>query len=194
MSRPTPRRSSLAGSSPIQPPEPPATTPAAAEPAKANAATPKPPKQTAPAPVIASTDAKGESRAVRQGIYMTADEFADAKSAYLADWQAGGQADTFARWIGAVIDAHAARTAAERAELARPTGRSEHRTGASRSFTLAADTIDRMRAAIAEDQAAGRWPTDSAWCGDAIAAAVERARARGPLPAAPERLPNRLRR
>ena len=84
MSRPTPRRSSLAGSSPIQPPEQPATTPAAAEPAKAKAATPKPPKQTAPAPVIASTDAKGESRAVRQGIYITADEFADAKSAYLA--------------------------------------------------------------------------------------------------------------
>ena len=131
MSRPTPRRSSLAGSSPVQPPEQPATTPAAAESEKAKAATPKPPKQAAPALVIASTDAKGESRVVRQGIYITADEFADAKRAHLADWQAGGQADTFARWIGAVTDAHAARTAAERAELARPTGRSEHRTGAS---------------------------------------------------------------
>lgn len=65
-------------------------TPAAAEPEKAKATRPKPPKQTAPAPVIASTDAKGESRVVRQGIYITADEFTDAKSAYLADWQAGG--------------------------------------------------------------------------------------------------------
>lgn len=99
MSRPTPRRSSLAGSSPVQPPEQPATAPAAAESEKAKAATPKPPKQAAPALVIASTDAKGESRVVRQGIYITADEFADAKRANLADWQAGGQADTFARWI-----------------------------------------------------------------------------------------------
>lgn len=154
-------------------------------------APPSPKPETTPVAPVAQ-----DSGTVRQGIYITAEEFADAKAAYLADWQAGGQADTFAKWIGAVLDAHAARSAGERAELARPTGRSETRTGASRSFNIPSDTVERMRAAITKDQAAGRWPSDSAWCGDAIAAAVEQARARagGELPAPPARLPNRLRR
>lgn len=51
-----------------------------------------------------------------------------------------------------------------------------------------------MRAAITADQQAGRWPSDSAWCGEAIAAAVDQARAQsgGSLPTPPPRLPNRL--
>ena len=42
----------------------------------------------------------------RLGVYLTADEFADAKAAYLADWTNGGQADTFGRWCAEAI-AHA---------------------------------------------------------------------------------------
>jgi hypothetical protein len=51
-----------------------------------------------------------------------------------------------------------------------------------------------MRAAINADQQAGRWPSDSAWCSEAIASAVDAARTKneGSLPTPPPRLPNRL--
>ncbi len=56
------------------------------------------------------------------------------------------------------------------------------------------DTVARMRAAINADQQAGRWPSDSAWCSEAIASAVDAARTKndGSLPTPPPRLPNRL--
>lgn len=104
-----------------------------------------------------------------------------------------GEADTFARWIAAAIDTYARRTPEQRAG-AKPRGRAEKRTGSSRSFAIPTDTVARMRAAITADQQAGRWPSDSAWCGEAIAAAVDQARnqAGGSLPTPPPRLPNRL--
>lgn len=159
----------------------------AKSPTKTTGATPK---------AKAAPKSSNASDTTRLGIYITPEEYDAAKSAYLADWQHGGQADTFTKWIGAALEAHAARSTTERARLARHGGRSESRTGASRSFNVPSDTGDRMRAAINEDQAAGRWPSDSAWGGDAIAAAVDRAReqAGGVLPQAPARLPNRLRR
>ena len=124
----------------------------------------------------------------------TPEEFTDAKAAYLADWNAGGQAETFARWIAAAFDAHARRSTGERVELARETGRAEERTGSTRSICIPTDTVTRMRAAITADQKAGRWPSNSGWCGDAIAAAVNHARQRdgGHLPTPPSRLPNLL--
>jgi hypothetical protein len=150
-----------------------------------------------PAPTAAASPTRASRKAApasRIGVYLTPEEFTDAKAAYLADWQHGGTADTFARWIAAAIDTHAARTAAERAEHARPRSRAATRTGSSRSFPVPEQSIAAMRAAIAADQRAGRWPTDSAWCGDAIAAAAERDRANagGTLPPPPARLPNRL--
>lgn len=194
--RPARRRSSLTGSSPIQPPSsstPPATH---SRPARDEAETVD--KATEVLYVKPRSPAKGDNLTdtVRVGIYLSQEEMRNARGAYLSDWQAGGQADTFSKWIGSVIDTHAARTTAERAALARPVGRSEARTGESRSFNVAADAIERMREAIVEDQAADRWPTDSAWCGDAIAAAVAQSRKRsgGTLPTPPARLPNRLRR
>lgn len=142
------------------------------------------------------TPTKGAGDVARLGIYMSSTEFQDAKAAYLADWQAGGEADTFARWIAAALEAHAARTPAEREPLTRPVGRSKTRTGSPRSFNVAADTVERMREGVTADQDAGRWLSDSAWAGDAIAAAVEAARERtgGQLPEPPARLPSRLRR
>ena len=130
----------------------------------------------------------------RLGIYLTPDQFDDAKAAYLADWNHGGQADTFARWIGAAIDTYAARTPKQRAATAQPRGRAEERTGSTRSFNIGIGTVARMRAAINADQQAGRWPSDSAWCGEAIGHAVAAARTRngGSLPTPPPRLPNRL--
>ncbi|MFT8395937.1 hypothetical protein [Propionibacterium sp.] len=129
----------------------------------------------------------------RLGIYLTRDQFLGAKAAYLADWTNGGDADTFARWIAAALDTHAARTPEQRAATA-PKGRADRRTGSTRSFAIPTTTVARMRTAITADQHAGRWPTDSAWCGDAIDRAVETARAinGGALPTPPARLPNRL--
>ena len=133
------------------------------------------------------------SETARLGIYLTPAEFDDGKAAYLADWTNGGVADTFARWIAAAIDAYAARTPKQRA-TAQPRGRAAERTGSTRSFSIPNDSVARMRAAINADQQAGRWPSDSAWCGEAIAFAVDVARTenKGTLPTPPPRLPNRL--
>ena len=131
---------------------------------------------------------------VKRDVDLTPEEFEAAKGAYLADWTHGGAADTFARWIGAAIDTHSRRTPQQRAERGRPRGRAEERTGSTRSFSIAVDTVARMRAAITADQHAGRWASDSAWCSEAIAAAVHEARDQngGVLPTPPPRLPNRL--
>lgn len=138
--------------------------------------------------------ASGATQTARLGIYLTPEEFTNAKAAYLADWTHGGQADTFARWIAAAIDTHARRTAKQRSARSQLKERADERTGSTRSFSIPIDTVSRMRAAITADQYAGRWPSDSAWCGEAIALAVDAARnqAAGPLPVPPTRLPNRL--
>lgn len=135
----------------------------------------------------------GITSTTRVGIYFRDDEFDRAKAAYLSDWQHGGEADTFARWIARAIDAHAARDTKARAQLER-TQREGEGSGGSRSFTLPTDAVERMRKAIVADQQTNRWPTASAWSGDAIAAAVSAAEAAagGSLPPAPARLPNRL--
>lgn len=191
-----PRRASLGGrnsaaiahsastNTPEAPQEPKET------PAKPQAPSPSP--QSTPPPVKSAA----ADTTVRHAIYFPADLFDQAKAAYLADWQAGGQADTFAAWIGAAFDAHAARSEGQREQLAQPVVRSETRIGASRSFNLSTATIERVHEAITKDQAAGRWLSVSAWCRDAIAVAVESARTRagGTLPTPPPRLPNRLRR
>ena len=95
--------------------------------------------------------------------------------------------------IAAAIEAYAARTPNQRA-TAQPRVRADERTGSTRSFAIPTDTVAQLRAAITADQRAGRWPSDSAWCGEAIARAVESARQAngGSLPTPPARLPNRL--
>lgn len=136
----------------------------------------------------------GAEDTARLGIYLTPVEFDDARASYLADWANGGDADTFARWIAGALDRHAARTPKQRAARDRLRGRSDARTGSTRSFSIPTSTMQRMRAAITADQQAGRWPSDSAWCAEAIALAVDDARKAngGTLPTPPVRLPNRL--
>lgn len=165
--------------------------PAQAPQAPANASTrARAPRKPAPARTAATA---AVSSTARLGIYLTPEEFDDAKAAYLADWTHGGEADTFARWIAAAIEAYAGRTPKQRS-TATPRGRARERTGSTRSFSIPTDTVARMRAAISADQQAGRWPSDSAWCGEAIAHAVDQARTQneGSLPTPPPRLPNRL--
>lgn len=161
-------------------------------PQKATRATAKGSTTKKPAAVRKAATAAASDTA-RLGIYLTPQEFEDAKAAYLADWTNGGEADTFARWIAAAIETYAARTPKQRA-TAQPRGRADERTGSTRSFAIPTDTVARMRAAINADQQAGRWPSDSAWCSEAIASAVDAARTKneGSLPTPPPRLPNRL--
>lgn len=156
------------------------------------------PQLVAPAPTTQTqrrrAPAGGANPTTRIGIYFHPEDFTAAKAAYLADWSSGhGDADTFARWIAHTLDTHAARTPAQRADLARP-DRTEAGSGSTRSFNLPDDTVERARAAIVQDQKANRWVSVSDWCGDAVATAVEAARERagGDLPAPPTRLPNRL--
>lgn len=158
------------------------------------------PKPVTPAPAatgsraapVRATRGSG-TRTVRIGVYFRRGEFDAARAAYLADWAAGGEADTLARWVGTAMTAHAARTPLQRAKAERTHDGVGDRAD-TRSFSVPSAAVERMRAAIEDDHQHGRWPTDSAWCGDAIAAAVEHAtqRAGGRLPAPPARLPNRL--
>lgn len=131
----------------------------------------------------------------RQGIYLTQEQFNNAKAAYLADWTNGGEANTFTLWIGEAITRHADRTFTARLkhETKKP-ARAEARTGSSRSFNVPSAAIARMRAAITQEHDNGRWLSDSAWCGEAIDAAISEAQKRngGSLPVPPARLPNRL--
>lgn len=66
-------------------------------------------------------------------------EFQEAKGAHLADWRAGGEADTFARWISDAGAAHAGRTPADRVSLAldaTPGG-----VKVTRTFAVPADVV-----------------------------------------------------
>lgn len=170
-------------------PEPEAAAPAAAPPApdepRVTRATRAAPAKPAPA---------GQSAVERLGIYLTRTRFDDARSAYLADWTNGGEDDTFARWIASALDAHAARTARQRSDDNRITPHADHRTGETRSFKIPEATVSRVRAAIGDDQRAGRYPSLSGWSGEAIDVAIDAARHRngGTLPPAPDRLPNKL--
>ena len=130
----------------------------------------------------------------RLGIYFHPADFTNAKAAYLAAWQAGGQADTFAVWIAAVLVDHAQLDPAQRAAFVLPV-RSDG-SGSTRSFALPQSVHDAVRAAVVADQDAGRWVSASTWAAVAVHAAVHVAeqRAGGPLPAPPARLPNRLQR
>lgn len=130
----------------------------------------------------------------RLGIYFHPADFTAAKAAYLADWQAGGSADTFAGWIAAVLTGHAQLDPAQRAQAAVPAR--ESGGGSTRSFALPQSVHDAVHAAVIADQSAGRWVSASAWAGAAIHVAVQAANERtgNLLPTPPHRLPNTLHR
>lgn len=195
-----PKRTSLAdrNKSAIHREETPATqvaAPAPMAPAAAPKAAPVAPKAKAtPAAKETAAPADTAGEVARVGIYLTPEQFTGAKAAYLADWLNGGEANTFTRWIGEVLSTHAQRTPQERAERSMLRGRSTERTGSSRSFNVPTSAVEQMRAAITADHAVGRWPSDSAWCAEAIDLATEAAKEKngGTLPTPPVRLPNRL--
>lgn len=136
---------------------------------------------------------KSGKAAAYLAVHLPRTEFQDAKAAYLADWQAGGEASSFTQWVAAVVGAHVARTPSARAALDLGEGGADRVT---RTFQVGQEAVNQMRMAVTADRDANRWMSESQWIREAIAAAVQGAKARsgGTLPTPPRRLPNRLRR
>ena len=148
-----------------------------------------------PAPE-ASTSPRGGGEAntltarERLGIRMPDEEWAAARSAYLSDWNAGGDADTFLVWISGVIDSYVRRPASA-AEPAMSGA-----TWQTKTFLIPVDVLERLRSAVTERQAGGEMTSQNEIARRAIAAAVQVATERegGALPPVTGRLPNKLRR
>lgn len=122
-------------------------------------------------------------------VCLTPDLYRLAKAAFLADWHAGGTADTFGDWIAGACLRHAHLTPQQRADhpVTQPSGQ-------PRSFTIGAQARAAVDAALTADATAGYWTTRSAWVLTAITTAITTAqnRAGGTLPTPPDRLPGRL--
>ena len=122
-------------------------------------------------------------------VCLTPETYQQAKAAFLADWHAGGGADTFGDWIAGACLQHAHLTPQQRADhpVTQPSGQ-------PRSFTIGAQARAAVDAAITADATAGYWTTRSAWVLTAITTAIQHARHRagGTLPTPPDRLPGRL--
>lgn len=134
---------------------------------------------------------------VRKSAYIPEGEWQDARAAYLADWQAGGEANSIAKWIEQAALAFAHLPQEQRATyIPQVTTRAADGivTGKPRSYTVSEATAATMKAILEDDQAAGQWHSESAWLRGAMANAVDTARRRegGSLPEAPARLPARL--
>ena len=133
---------------------------------------------------------------IRMGTYWQMGTFAAAKSAYLVDLdQLPGCPDSFARWINRAIAIHAGLTPERRSQLVQRLGPEAKDGGVSRSFVLAADTIEAMETAIVLDRTSRvRVTNRTEFVTDAVRAAVAEAKARygsDELPVAPARLPNK---
>lgn len=122
-------------------------------------------------------------------VCLTPDLYRLAKAAFLADWHAGGTADTFGDWIAGACLRHAHLTPQQRAN-----NTTTPPSGQPRSFTVGIEARAAVDAAIAADATAGYWTTRSAWVLAAITTAIQHARHRagGTLPTPPDRLPGRL--
>lgn len=132
------------------------------------------------------------------GVYLTAETYEEMKAAYLADWSNHrGDADTLYRWVTNALSTHAALSSTSRVKKSMAGAkRATTRTGNTKAFKVATDVYQRMQDAIAADESAGHWSSESAWSVDAITHAISAARAAngGTLPTPPARLPNRLKR
>lgn len=158
--------------------------------------TPPQPAQTAPpAPPTEENEEKNRRDQTASAgmdtvsVCLTPETYRLAKAAFLADWHAGGGADTFGDWIAGACLRHAHLTPQQRADhpVTQPSGQ-------PRSFTIGAQARAAVDAAIAADSTAGYWTTRSAWVLTAITTAITTAqnRAGGTLPTPPDRLPSRL--
>lgn len=131
----------------------------------------------------------------RLGLYLRQATLEGAKSAYVADLDTVTNPPTsFARWIATALDAHTARTPAERARMAEAhPDPEEGKRGVNRAFILPVDTIAAMEETTGIDRRAGRMQSVSQLAAEALRIAIEEARVRngGSLPRPPKRLPNK---
>lgn len=132
---------------------------------------------------------------IRLGGYWQPSTFDNAKRGYLADLDTQTDSPgTFAGWIDRAIRHHAQLTPQQRQQIAAqlqevPTeGR-----GNSRSFDVAATTVEALEQAVIADRRHGRVTSRAGFIAEAVRAAVTEARNRygTELPAAPARLPNK---
>jgi hypothetical protein len=134
---------------------------------------------------------------IRLGTYWQVPTFADAKSAYLVDLdQLPDCPNSFARWIDRAVDIHAALTPERRANLVQRLGpETKKGGGVSRSFVLAADTVEALETAIVLDRTSQvRVTSRTEFVADAVRVAIAEAKVRygsDELPVAPARLPNK---
>lgn len=135
---------------------------------------------------------------INLGVYLTAETYDEMKAAYLADWSnRRGEADTLYQWVTNALSTHASLSSTSRVKRSTAGAkRATIRTGNTKAFKVATDVYQRMQDAIAADESAGHWSSESAWSVDAITHAISAARAAngGTLPNPPARLPNRLKR
>lgn len=150
----------------------------------------KPAREQSPTPPRGGGEASTLTARERLGIRMPDEEWAAARSAYLSDWNAGGDADTFMIWISGVIDSYVRRPASA-AEPAMSGA-----TWQTKTFLIPVDVLERLRNAVTERQTGGEMTSQNEMARRAIAAAVQVATERegGTLPPVTGRLPNKLRR
>ncbi|WP_409142122.1 hypothetical protein [Cellulosimicrobium sp. RS] len=159
-----------------------------------------------PAPVVAAPPASG-SRTDRSatkappagqrrlGTYWQKATFDQARSAYVVDLdQLDDPPVGFARWLERAIQAHSARTPAERAAIAETLGEEDRSgVGVQRNVPLFESTITDAESAVTADRRAGRVHSLSQFVTEAARRAIRDAERRigGPLPPPPARLPTR---
>jgi len=106
----------------------------------------------------------------------------DARRAFVTDFHDSDGPDTFAEWVSAAVLDHAARTPAERAELAQP--RRQRKTGVKgvlRKIDVRREVAEAVEHGMAEDRTTLRRQVSiSSWCHDAVMAAVETTKQRTP--------------
>lgn len=128
---------------------------------------------------------------VRVGLYMTDTQYDNMKSAFLADWENGGDANTFGKWIAVAIKRYAKLPVARRIDIAKVVApQSRLIAGGVKSFSVPAKAIEAMKHARLADTASGVIQTKSEWLRSAIELAVQYAKAAngGVLPEPPAKL------
>lgn len=110
---------------------------------------------------------------VPTSVWWAPQTWEQAKGAYNRDKEAGVGPATFNGWIHAAIQAHVARAASGRAALELPVRPEVSAAeGMPRTHPLLVSTREVLEAARAEDEAAGRPLSVSAWIYEAVAASI----------------------
>lgn len=180
----------------VAPRTPPATAPTPAAP-QDNPPAPARTVDAAPKPTAKRSAARSSETALL-GIYMRPELYADAKAAFVADFDNRDDAeDAFQRWVSRAIRELASKTPTARAKATAAADEyAGDGPGRSWTFPVFVDDIDLMDDAIGEDRRAGlEMRARSRFTVDALRVAVAEARRRagGTLPTPPARLPRKLR-